>query len=313
MSFVYLAATIFVAFYGGFGPALIMGLVSSLVVDYFYVEPVGTVLRSWGDVLVWVCVLGNALLPSFLASLIRYEYECAIRDQRRAEQAVRAREHTLAIVSHDLRQPLTAISLQMQLLQKTPAAPQAEQVLRSVGWMQKLIQDLLDAAKAEVQGFKLKVLPRDLVGIIRSSVESFRRLSETRGVELSVEVENAPIPQVPVDEDRMVQVVSNVLDNAIKFTPKGGTVRVLVERGPSGTVDIRVADSGPGIPQENLAHIFERNWQAPDTEHLGTGLGLFIARGIVQAHGGLIWAESEVDRGACIGIRLPVAATTASA
>ncbi len=108
---------------------------------------------------------------------------------------------------------------------------------------------------------------------------------------------------IPIDETRFRQMLTNVLDNAIKFTPRGGRVRVVLERGQKNSVEIRVFDSGPGIPKENLARIFDRNWQAKDTEHLGAGLGLYIARAIALAHGGEIWAVPQARRGACIAMR----------
>jgi signal transduction histidine kinase len=201
----------------------------------------------------------------------------------------------------------------MQLLEATQARPQAKRVLESVAQMEKLIQDLLDASKAEAAAFALQVSDVDPVQMIRASVDAFRRMAEVKGVALHLDLEESSWPLVRVDDARMRQVLSNVLDNALKFTPGGGTVRVLLERGPAETVEIRVTDSGPGISRANLARIFDRNWQAQDTAHLGSGLGLFIARGIVNAHGGQIWAESVDGKGARIVIRIPIARNVAHA
>jgi signal transduction histidine kinase len=287
MSFLYLAATMLVAFYGGLGPAILSGVISSTAIDYFYVEPVGM------SILVWVLVLSTSVSLSLLAEKARV-------GKRQAEEATRAREQTLAIVSHDLRQPLTTIALELELLRRSESSPHAERALSMIKKMQGLVEDLLEASRAGRYSLELK--SRNAAELARDCLDDFRRQAERRQIDLNFKTEEN-LPPIRADERRFRQMLGNVLDNALKYTPENGNVRVEVARGPEKSVEIRVFDSGPGIPKENLSQIFERNWQAKDTAHLGAGLGLYIARGIAHAHGAKIWAVPQTRRGACIAMR----------
>jgi signal transduction histidine kinase len=119
-----------------------------------------------------------------------------------------------------------------------------------------------------------------------------------------------PAPDVLCDRDRILQVFANLIGNAIKFTPRGGEIFVGAQpEAAVSAIEARfwIKDTGPGIPVENIPHVFDRYWQARSTAKLGTGLGLSIAKGIVEAHGGRIWVESEIGKGACFAFTLPVA------
>jgi signal transduction histidine kinase len=146
--------------------------------------------------------------------------------------------------------------------------------------------------------------------LVADVVESFRSQAEVRNVELESDF-TPGLPPIRIDESRMRQVLSNLLDNALKFTPEGGVVRLTARAVEGNQVEIRGQDSGPGILKDNLARIFDRNWQAKETAHLGTGLGLYIARGIMKAHRGEIWAESDIGHGATFVIRLPAVPASA--
>jgi signal transduction histidine kinase len=178
MSYLYLAGIMLVAFYGGLGPAILAGLISSIAIDYFYVEPVGRILDNWQSFAVWVAVLGISGGLSFLASSLKAAYERAREAQQKAEEAVRAREHTLAVVSHDLRQPLSAAALELQLLLRDGPSRHAEKALSLITRIEKLIRDLLEASKAD--SYALRLEPRDPVLLCRtaSRISSAKRSTE---------------------------------------------------------------------------------------------------------------------------------------
>jgi signal transduction histidine kinase len=227
-----------------------------------------------------------------------------------SQQAVRAREEVLAIVSHDLRNPLNAVLLGAGLmrLSKTMDSEDREQVETielSAKRMSRLIADLLDVTRLE-GGKRLPiepatVEPSDLVG---EAAELFRVQAGAASVTLEYHLEEN-LPAVHADRHRVLQVLSNLIGNSMKFTPPGGRIGVHVQSRKNDVV-FTVNDTGPGIPKENLSDIFSPYWQAKRTERLGAGLGLPIAKGIVEAHGGRIWAESEPGKGTTFFFTLPV-------
>ena len=230
---------------------------------------------------------------------------------RTAVVATRAREHVLAVVSHDLKNPLNAVGLAAEGLRRKAAHPTSEGVehqssiiLRGAHRMQRLIAGVLDAAKLESGQLVVEPSPVSARELVETAVEEIRPTAGDVG--LSLEVALPTLPEVYCDRDRVLQVFSNLLGNAVKFTPRGGTVYLTAR--PSGAfVEFEVADNGPGIEHEALAHVFDRFWRAPRAPGAGTGLGLFIAKGIIEAHGGRIWGESEPGHGARFTFTLPIA------
>ena len=228
-----------------------------------------------------------------------------------SQQAVHAREEVLAIVSHDLRNPLNAVMLAASLLQTSEKiAPDDSEQLEiidiSAKRMQRLIEDLLDVTRLE-GGKQLPIDPAPLD--VQSLFEETYELFKSQAVRGSITLRcNAPkdVPPVYADRHRVLQVLSNLIGNAMKFTPPGGMITCRAES-EDGKVLITVADSGPGIPHENLGDIFNPYWQAKRTARLGAGLGLPIAKGIVESHGGKIWVESETGTGTKFFFTLPVA------
>jgi signal transduction histidine kinase len=228
-----------------------------------------------------------------------------------SQQAVRAREEVLAIVSHDLRNPLNAITLSSGLLQTTETISgdeleQLEIIDLSAKRMRRLIEDLLDVTRLE-GGKRLPVViaPVEVSALVGDAHDLFKAEAAMKSIVLEIDVDDR-LPPVSADRHRMMQVFSNLVGNAMKFTPAKGTIRVKAER-EDGHVRFTVSDSGPGIPQEHLQDIFKQYWQAKRTERMGAGLGLPIAKGIVEAHGGTIWAESEPGRGTTFHFTLPLA------
>lgn len=227
-----------------------------------------------------------------------------------SQQALRAREEVLAIVSHDLRNPLSAVTLASSLLKTDPSL---EDELRehieiidvSARTMSRLIADLLDVTRLE-GGKKLPIDPAPVnpKELFDEASNLFRSQAAAGSVQLQIGTPD-DLPPVYADRHRVMQVISNLIGNAMKFTPAGGEIRVGARR-EGEEVRFTIADNGPGIPREHLGDIFNPYWQAKRAERLGAGLGLPIAKGIVEAHGGRIWVESTPGRGTTFTFTLPV-------
>ncbi|HET7461986.1 MAG TPA: ATP-binding protein [Longimicrobium sp.] len=228
-----------------------------------------------------------------------------------ARAATRAREEVLAVVSHDLRNPLNAVLLGAVILDDysdperwTERDRQQIRAIRSSAeQMTSLIHDLVEVVALEAGTRVMQTARLEPARTIRSAAEMYTGLAAEKGVLLRVE--RCEVPDVAGDRARVLQVLSNLLGNALKFTPAGGEVSVCAERSGDAVV-FRVADTGDGIAPEHLPRLFDRFWQADPANRTGLGLGLAIAKGIVDAHGGRIWAQSEPGRGSTFCFTLPV-------
>jgi signal transduction histidine kinase len=228
-----------------------------------------------------------------------------------SQRTISARDELLSIIAHDLRNPLGVILMSTLILlrsaetsdRKPPELQQLNAIRRSAERMNRLIQDLLDIAKIEAGHFSVEPKPHTADSIVADAMEMLKSLAEKKHIEIET-MPNLSHLNVLADRERMFQVFSNIVGNAIKFTPENGHITLsAVSQG--NTVEFAIRDNGPGIPVENLSHIFDRFWQARNTARLGTGLGLSIAKGIITAHGGNIWAESEMGAGATFFFTLP--------
>jgi len=236
--------------------------------------------------------------------------EQAERTAAELQQAVRTREEVLAIVSHDLRNPLSAIDhAATSLLHEHGAVPrsrkQLEVIRRSTTRMAHLINDLLDLATIEAKGLSLNLAPHDVGTLLRGIVEAHEPLASERGIQIRLECELEEL-RLWCDRDRVEQVLANLLENAKKYCRPGDVILVRAAR-VAGAAQLSVADTGPGIAPEELPHLFQPYWAAkrPSVKQ-GTGLGLYICRGIVEAHGGKLWAESKPGEGASFTFTLPL-------
>jgi signal transduction histidine kinase len=163
--------------------------------------------------------------------------------------------------------------------------------------MNRLIQDLLDIRRVEAGQLVVERKSMELTSLLEEAMETLRPLAATARIELSYDVPPG-LPRVDADSGRILQVLSNLVGNALKFTPAGGRVTITASAGDGdGEVCLEIADTGPGIPADQLPHIFGRFWQARRGDRRGIGLGLAIAKGIVEAHEGRIWVESKVGEG----------------
>ena len=231
---------------------------------------------------------------------------------RLSREAVAVRDEVLAIVSHDLRNPLSVVSMCASTLSEEPL-PQASTIVdlartmhQSAEWMHVIIQDLLDVARLESGRLVMHRAPETPAALIDRAIELHRPLADEGGLALAAQVDSG-LPHVAVDAARVSQVLANLIGNALKFTRPGGTIRIGAMASTVG-VTVSVADTGRGIGADHLPHLFDRFWQVRRNDVTrGTGLGLAIAKGIVEAHGGTIWAESTEGIGTTMRFTLPTA------
>ena len=256
-----------------------------------------------------------------LAVSIGERLTSALRNARlysELQQAMRARDEVTSVVSHDLRNPVHTVLMASSLLLDTgdaldPATRRKNLAVihRSAESMSRLLQDLLDVARAEAGTFAVEAAPTDVGSILNTTLEQFRLQSVERGIELSSDVSTS-LPHAPADGARVAQVLSNLFANALKFTPKGGVVRLSAAQ-VGNEIVVSVADSGVGIAPENVGQVFNRFWQAKRASRAGAGLGLAIAKSIVEAHGGRIWVESTEGKGTTFQFTLPTPAEPTTA
>jgi signal transduction histidine kinase len=257
----------------------------------------------------------HARILAALLPLEREKTDEHLRSERtRADNSIAHRDDFLGMVSHDLRNLLSGMSLNATLLaddasdsdegQRTVAGMQ--RIQRDVARMSRLIGDLVDVASIDAGKLSLHPLPGDATSLLTEAVETFSLLAQSKGISLELrDVE--PDLTADFDHDRLLQVLGNLITNAIKFTPRGGVVTL---RGAivDGDLRLSVSDTGAGIPAHLLEAVFERFWQVGKNDKRGLGLGLYISRCIVDAHGGKIWAESTLGEGSAFHVTIPAVA-----
>jgi signal transduction histidine kinase len=234
------------------------------------------------------------------------------RQYEQAQEAVAAREEVLKIVSHDLRNPLSTIAMSASLMLDEELTPevrkkQLQTIKRAGERMNRMIQDLLEVAKLEAGRLALRTRPTDVGAIVAEAFDTLSPIAAAKSIKLETKVA-AALPLVDADAGRVQQVLSNLVGNAVKFTPEAGRIILRADRN-DGFVRLQVEDTGPGIPADRLEHVFGRFWQADRTDRRGLGLGLAIAKAIVEAHGGRIWVESEEGKGTTFSFTLPIVGT----
>jgi signal transduction histidine kinase len=291
---VFLPTVMLAAWVAGLGPGVVSTLLFTAALGLLWGDhPDGHALTLPGPDLVLFLMLGVAI--------------CAVIDslqkaRARAEDARRSRERLLGIVAHDLRNPLTAIrTVAAGLGRANPElAPRLERIDRAVSRADDLIRDLVDMTR--IEHGELVVSPRvELVGsMLEETVELFSPPARAQGITLAAEG-SATSAAVACDRGRIMQVLSNLVGNALKFTPSGGQVRIGYEE-RDNVARFEVADSGPGIRAEDRERVFDPYWRG---DSRGTGLGLFIARTIVEAHGGRLAVDSPPGEGARFWFTLP--------
>jgi len=250
-----------------------------------------------------------------LKRLLRLEREDTderlLAERVRADRAVASRDDFLSMVSHDVRGILASMATSAELLllapQDSPAAERAHLHGQRIGrltWrMNRLVGDLLDVVSMESGKLQMERAPGDATRLLAETIEAFHLPAAARGITLTSETFQDEV-LADFDHDRILQVLTNLVGNAMKFTAEGGNIALQLRPSESG-IQFTVRDTGSGIAADMLDGIFERFSQAAQNDRRGLGLGLYIARSIVEAHGGTIWAESEVGKGSAFHFTIP--------
>lgn len=236
-------------------------------------------------------------------------------DNARLHDAVRAslrsREEMVGVVSHDLRNPVAAVKmLSRSLLRTTPDAnaesrADLELIAQAAEQMDALIRDLLDVNRLDAGKLVIAAAPVDPSTLMTDSLQTLRPLVEERGMDLDLQIQTG-LPKVMADRERIQQTLSNLVGNAIKFSSPRSKI-VVIARQDGNSVVISVLDTGKGIAPDQLPRVFDRYWQSSRTDRQGAGLGLAIAKGIIETHGGRIWIESKPGEGTTASFTLPLA------
>lgn len=324
---VFVCMIVIVARFGGAGPALTSGAISVLLLDYYFIPPIREfdLLQAQQGVNALVLALVALVVGSTTARLRAAER--AMRERaddehemrKAAEQLAHAREEVLGVVAHDLRNPLSAILGAASLLEDPRQDVRETRetlglIHRAVERMNRLIGDLLDITRLEAGRLILEQEPVAVVDLLSQTHESWEATAASR--ELSLEIGPAPKGlAVFADRSRVLQVLDNLVGNAVKFSEAGGRIAVRATPSEASSTEVRftVSDTGPGIPPEVMKELFQRFWQANAADRRGIGLGLAICKGIVEAHGGRIWCESQLGHGARFTFTLPISHQTAAA
>lgn len=224
-----------------------------------------------------------------------------------ATEAVQQRDELIAVLSHDLRNLLNTVGVHAARLRQEGASGEHESIEsldRAARKMRQLIDDILDVSRIEGRGLVVEPHPREAASLVSDAIDMTWATARAKSITLESHVP-ADL-RVMCDPTRIFQVLVNLLDNAVKFTGNGGRVEVRAQPG-DGQIRFSVSDSGAGIAEEELKHIFDRFWQGRSQGRAGAGLGLAIAKGIVEAHGGGLTVESQLGKGATFSFTLPAA------
>jgi signal transduction histidine kinase len=266
-------------------------------------------LEQWTYLLLSAVTLLGFGLSFRFATLLGRSYRKEQEALDAARQAVAARDELMGILAHDLRNPLNAISLKAAVLRLGADSEKirrnAESIEHVTASMAELVNTMLDVRTLEAGSFSVTPTPCDVGSLVQDSIETFTNLAVSKQVRLEQALPRSQLT-VAADRERVLQVLSNLFGNALKFTPRGGKISLSVEQ-KAELVQFSVTDTGPGIDAQHLPHVFERMWKHEAGGMKGTGLGLFIAKAIVDAHGGRIWVESEPRRGSSFHFTLALA------
>jgi signal transduction histidine kinase len=272
-----------------------------------------TLQRGAQDYIVKGTITPEGLVRVIENAVEKFGIQRALAEQRiAAEIRNRQLETFAAVVAHDLRNPVALIQTSANFLLDVlvregddPVRKQLRIIHRSAVRANRLIQDLMDVARLDAGQFTLERERTSVIPTLDEALELHRAAATDVGIQLESRVGDE-LPLLDADRDRLLQIFDNLLGNAIKFTRQGGAVRIDAEvDGP--WVRFSVVDTGAGIPEELRAHLFDRFWQARSSDRRGLGLGLAIAKGMVEAHGGRIWVESQLGKGTTFFFTMPVA------
>ncbi|HEY1686177.1 MAG TPA: HAMP domain-containing sensor histidine kinase [Tepidisphaeraceae bacterium] len=307
------AAVLIAAWQGGWGPGLLATALASLSDDYFFIPPLHILTLNVAVMVRLAVFLSVALLTSYLTSRMQ-QARIAERDARlEAEEANRNKDRFLAVTSHELRSPLSAMLLWSDLMAKQGVSDESaregvEVIQRNIEVLRVLIDDLFDVARIAAGKISLVARPLDVAKPLISAIEAVHLAAEKKRIKLEVSID-AERGLVNADSLRIQQVATNLLTNAVKFTPESGTINVQL-RSDRRHIRLCISDTGCGIAVHDLPRVFDRFWQANENGQEGSrglGLGLSIAKHLVELHGGSIAVESDGEGcGTTFTVELPV-------
>lgn len=307
-------AVFMVAVFQGRGPGYFAGVLAALSVDYNYIRPAGHTFGSPAAIAFFALTLVLINSTLFIVSLLQKAAKDALDSKRVADAAVKSREDALAVIAHDLRQPIAMLLLQSQIsikgLQENRDVDLEGKLKRSVSTlrrMDQLIQDLLESAKVDSETLALSTEPVDLCTLTNSIVNEYLQQAAQKAIRFEIKLPERELPPINGDRNRLMRVISNLVTNSLKFTPNGGSIEIFLDMPDPAHELFRISNSGPEIPAEQVPNLFKRNWQDRHTAHLGSGLGLYICQGIIKAHSGSIWYEPRPESGPSFCFLLPVA------
>jgi signal transduction histidine kinase len=296
---------------GGRGPGYFAGILAALSVDVQYISPENPA-GSPEAIAFFALTFLFIYSTLFLVGTLQKAAKEALGAKQLADTAVKDREEALAVIAHDLRQPIATLLLQAQLgmhalTRKVPidAIHKLNQAITTLRRMDRLIQDLLDSSKVDSESLRLALEPVDLTGLTQGIMNDHHGQARQKNIRMRLHTKRNDLPSVVADKNRLIRVVSNLLANSLKFAPQGGEIEIRIEQPELDQVQFCIMNNGPHIPNDQVQNLFKRNWQDKKTAHLGSGLGLYICQGIIKAHQGSIWYEPTDTRGPCFCFRLP--------
>ena len=323
-------AILLVALLWGVGPALIAVALGTLLLDYYFIPPVGQILAgSWQNTAQLIpFIIAGCTIALITAQRERARLQALGAEQelqayaeemelanRKLEEADQMKDQFLSIASHELKTPVTSIRGHAQLTirrmeKQKDSSPEMEEIgvtLKKINdqttRLTTLIDDLMDVSSMRAGKLELRKQKSDLRDICREVVEDQQLLSG-RPITLNLPEQTV---NAAVDRDRLAQVILNLISNAIKYSPDGSPIEVSLDKRASSVL-IQIKDAGKGIPKDQQNHIFETFYRTPDAQtssKRGLGLGLAISKNIVERHDGHIWCESEPDHGSTFFVELP--------
>ncbi len=318
---VYLVGTLAVATQGQRGPAALSALLSVLCFDFFFVPPRFTFSVTDAQyVWTFIVMFAVAMIISHLTIRLREEAEAARQGEQRSAwlmekakkaeleaESERMRSSLLSSVSHDFRTPLTTIVgsagalLEKEELAKSPKTRELLENIQAEGErLSHLVQNLLETTRLESGAVRLEKEKYPLEEVVGSVLERLKKLIQGRKVQVDIPED---LPLVPIDATLIEQVLTNLLENAVRHTPRGSSLEISADTAGNSVV-VAVSDHGPGLKADELEKVFDKFFHDPSSP--GAGLGLAICRAVVNAHGGRIWAENRKGGGAVFRFTLPL-------
>jgi signal transduction histidine kinase len=303
-------AVVLAAWWGGRIAGVATMVLTTLALAYFFLPPMSSLaVEGRRDALDLALFCGVSLLLTHFITRMRRALRRTQDALREAEAATAAKETVLAVVAHDLRNPLQTIGLGTELLAREighegePVNEQIARIRRCAERARRLVDNILDSARIGANPFPIASEEWLLPDLIDEALSPFEPIAGTRGIQLDLPDPSTIDGSIICDRDRIAQVLSNLVGNALQYTARGGRVAVDVRRTPN-VVQFSVADTGVGMTRDELDHAFERQWRGQGPGH-GSGLGLWIVKALVEAHGGRVAATSEPHKGTTMMFSIP--------